>query len=268
MEGILHQIGDSKSAVAILSLLLLLAWESLAPYFLFFRRRLKERAQHAFRNFVLILLNAMLISVLFIASWRMASDFASGRHLGLLNLLEFPGWVEALLAVLLFDFWTYWWHRFNHRIPFLWRFHRVHHSDPKMDVTTSNRFHVGEIFISAVLRIPLIVLFGAELWHLALYEALMFPIVQFHHANVGVPLWLDRGLRTVVVTPEMHKVHHSRYQPETDSNYTSMLSIWDRVFGSFRISEDAGTISFGLDGYDSEEKQTVTGMLGTPGGKG
>ena len=264
MENILHQIEGSSHWVTVLTLLLLLIWEGYAPFFSFFRQQMKQRAHHALRNFLLTIMNAIMVSLLFIGLWSMAADYVAGHHLGLLNQLSLPLWGTALTAVLLFDFWTYWWHRFNHVIPFLWRFHRVHHSDPKMDVTSANRFHIGEIFISSVLRVPLIILFGAELWHLALYEALMFPIVQFHHANISLPPYLDRLLRIFIVTPNMHKVHHSRYHKETDSNYTSMLSIWDRLFGSFRLSKDPSSIQFGLKYFDGDNKQSVLGMLATP----
>ena len=174
--------------------------------------------------------------------------------------------MEMVIAILMFDLFTYWFHRLSHRIPFLWRFHRVHHSDPHMDVTTANRFHLGEVMISSVLRIPLIALAGVELWHLALYELLMFSIVQFHHANIALPGALDRLLRVFIVTPAMHKVHHSRIQKETDSNYTSLFSFWDRVFGSFKIRkpEDLGKIQLGLDGYDCTDKQRLIGLLKTP----
>jgi len=267
METILHRIDASSHWVTVLTLLLLLIWEGYAPFFSFFRQRMKQRAHHALRNFLLTIMNVIMLSLLFIGLWGMAADYAADHNLGLLHQLSLPLWGKALIAVLLFDFWTYWWHRFNHVIPFLWRFHRVHHSDPKMDVTTSNRFHIGEIFMSSVLRIPLIILFGAELWHIALYEALMFPVVQFHHANISLPPQLDRLLRIFIVTPDMHKVHHSRYHKETDTNYTSMLSIWDRVFGSFRLSKDPSTIQLGLKHFDDDNKQSVLGMLTTPAGK-
>lgn len=172
-----------------------------------------------------------------------------------------------IVAILLLDFWTYWWHRLNHRIPFLWRFHSVHHTDPKMDVTTASRFHFGEIILSSILRIPVLLLIGAEIWQLAIYEAMLFAVVQFHHANIVLPDWLDRFLRIVIVTPAMHKIHHSRIQKETDSNYTSLFSWSDRVFGSFRLregQEDMRGINFGLDDHDSAEKQSVWGMLKTP----
>jgi len=267
METILQRISDNSTWVSVLTLLLLLIWEGYAPFFSFFRQKMKARAHHALRNFMLTFMNAVMTSLLFIGLWNWAADYTAFKQLGLLNQFALPVWAKALAAVLLFDVWTYWWHRFSHRVPFLWRFHRVHHSDPQMDVTTSNRFHIGEIFISNTIRIPLIMLFGAEFWHIALFQALMFPVVQFQHANIGLHPKLDRYLRIVFVTPHMHKVHHSRYHKETDSNYTSMLSIWDRLFGSFRLSKDLSSIQFGLKHFDNDNKQSVIGMLATPAGK-
>ena len=142
----------------------------------------------------------------------------------------------AQRALLVLDAFTYFWHRANHRLPFLWRFHRVHHADAKMDVTTASRFHIGEIAMSSVLRMPLLFLTGIRLWELGIFEAAMLLVVQFHHANIGVGARLDRWLRLFIVTPAMHKVHHSRVSVETNSNYSSLLSVWDRVFGTYRVT--------------------------------
>ena len=106
---------------------------------------------------------------------------------------------------------------------------------------------------SSLLRVPVLVLIGATAWELVLYETIMFAVVQFHHANLGLPAWLDRALRVAIVTPTMHKVHHSRWQPETDSNYSSLFSWWDRVFGSFRTHETPEDIVLGLDEFAGEE---------------
>ena len=106
-----------------------------------------------------------------------------------------------------------------------------------MDVTTANRFHLGEIFLSSILRVPVIALLGLQLWELALYETAMFTVVQLHHANIALPAWLDRGLRVLIVTPFMHKVHHSRWQPES-SNDSSLFSFWDRFFGNIPIARE------------------------------
>ena len=266
MNELYDLLDANRRWIALGVLVLLLLWESVAPFFDFFRNRTRRRITHGAVNFALAAINLGVIVLVFATAWAWAADSSLDHHLGLLHRFEAPAWVEVPLAILLLDLFTYWFHRLSHRIPFLWRFHRVHHSDPHMDVTTANRFHLGEVIISSVLRIPLIGLTGIELWHLALYELMMFTVVQFHHANIALPGRLDRLLRVIIVTPAMHKVHHSRIQRETDSNYTSLFSFWDRVFGSFRIRrhEDLGKIQLGLQGYDSAEKQRLIGLLKTP----
>jgi len=260
---LLAAISDfSKPALAILVLGVLLLWESLSPFFSFPAG--SARLRHGTRNVLLGVLNAAVTVVAFVGLWWWAAAWAERHQFGLLHWLNLPTWVGWIAAILLLDAWTYAWHRMNHRIPFLWRFHRVHHSDPHMDVTTANRFHTGEILISSLLRIPLIMLIGLQIEQLALYEVLMFSVVQFHHANIGISQKWDRVLRCFIVTPYMHKVHHSRWQPETDSNYSSLLSIWDRLFRSFRMTERPGDLHLGLDEFDAENFQTLPGLLKTP----
>jgi sterol desaturase/sphingolipid hydroxylase (fatty acid hydroxylase superfamily) len=112
--------------------------------------------------------------------------------------------------------------------------------------------------------VPVIALLGLQLWELALYETAMFTVVQFHHANIALPAWLDRDLRVFIVTPFMHKVHHSRLQPETDSNYSSLFSFWDRFFGTFRLRANPSTLQFGLEEFDRPEHHTLVGLFTTP----
>ena len=264
MEAIFQLVEAKGRWMTVGVLVLLLSWESLAPFFGFFRGDVKYRSLHAARNFAMGVINSLMIAAVFVAAWLWAAELAYGKKIGILYVVDLPNWAHAFGAVLLLDFWTYWFHRLSHRAPFIWKFHRVHHSDNRMDVTTASRFHIGELFISSVLRTGIILLFGVQLWHVALYELIMFPIVQFHHANVGLSAAVDRWLRVLIVTPAMHKVHHSRLQPETDSNYTSMLSIWDRLFGSFRLRDNPHEIEFGLDHYDAPGSQGLTGMLRTP----
>ena len=264
MDELLNDVSRLRSISAIGFLVLLLAWESLAPFGSYFVGKTGDRLLHGIKNLALGILNALLVGFVFVALWWATAEWARAHQFGLLNWLQMPGWVRLAAAFLLFDAWMYFWHRMNHRIPFLWRFHRTHHSDPRMDVTTANRFHLGEIFFSSVLRVPVIALLGLELWELALYEAAMFTVVQIHHANVAFPPRLDRSLRTLIVTPFMHKVHHSRWQPETDSNYSSLFSFWDRLFGSFRLREDSHTLEYGLEEFDPPEHQTLAGLLATP----
>jgi sterol desaturase/sphingolipid hydroxylase (fatty acid hydroxylase superfamily) len=255
-------IPELRPIFALLVLVALLAWETIHPFLPILSGR--ERVRHGFRNVLLGILNAIVTTLIFVGLWWTAATWAENRSFGLLHWLTLPTWAGWLIAILLFDAWTYFWHRINHRIPFLWRFHRVHHSDPHMDVTTANRFHTGEIVMSSILRVPLIVLLGAGIEQLALYELLMFAVVQFHHANISVSAKWDRVLRLFIVTPYMHKVHHSRWQPETDSNYSSLLSIWDRLFRSFRINEEPETIRLGLDEFDRPADQSLPGLLRTP----
>jgi len=251
-------------AAYVFGLVLMLAWESFHPFLDLFKYSWKERGVHLFRNLLFGAVNSLVIGVLFVSLWLGAATWAENQGFGILNWLGLPVWAHALGAVLLFDAWTYIWHRINHRIPFLWRFHRVHHADAQMDVTTAGRFHVGEIILSSALRIPLFVLFGAHLWELLLYETMMFAVVQFHHANIAVPERVDRLLRMLIVTPAMHKVHHSRLQPETDSNYSAFLSIWDRIGRSFRLRKRPQDIQFGLDEFVDPHHESLRGLLVMP----
>ena len=245
-------------------LISLLLWETVQPFIELFGRSGRARAGHLLRNLILAAVNSAAVALGFVTLWAWAALYSEAHGIGLLHRLPLGTWLHVVSAVLVMDVCTYGWHRLNHRVPLLWRFHRVHHSDAQMDVTTAGRFHFGEIALSSLLRVPLILLLGIRLPELVAYEAMMFAVVQFHHANIGLPEWMDRLLRLAIVTPAMHKVHHSRVQPETDSNYTSLLSFWDRLFGTFRLRDDPRTIRFGLDGLDQKGDQTLAGLIKTP----
>jgi sterol desaturase/sphingolipid hydroxylase (fatty acid hydroxylase superfamily) len=224
----------------------------------------RSRMTHAARNMTLGALNVLAVGLLaapliaYVAMWAEESRF------GLLNLLSLPPAIATVTAFLLFDGWLYLLHRANHKFGFLWRFHRVHHSDPEMDATTAIRFHTGETLISAALRLAVIPLLGVTLLQLLVYESLMMPVILFHHSNVNFPEKADRWLRALVVSPAIHRVHHSRARVETDSNYSIIFSFWDRIWGTFRLRKDGRPIDFGLDEYDGEEWQRVSGLLTTP----
>lgn len=268
MEPVIAALQETQIIVMVGFLVLLFLWESAHPFFAYFTGSFRSRGKHAFRNLVIGAINSVLIGVVFVGLWLAAAVWADELRLGIMHWLKdalsLPVWAHAVGAILLIDLWTYTWHRINHEVPFFWRFHSVHHSDNKMDVTTASRFHLGEIFFSSLFRIPLIVLFGVYLWELVLYEMVMFSVVQFHHANVGLPEKYDRMLRAVIVTPNMHRVHHSRWQPETDSNYSSLFSFWDRIARTFRLNPEPAGIKLGLEQFDSEDDQTIRGMMRTP----
>ncbi|WP_425037384.1 sterol desaturase family protein [Primorskyibacter sp. S187A] len=171
---------------------------------------------------------------------------------GLFNILGLPLWLEFLLAILILDFAIWAQHLITHKIPLLWRLHRVHHADTDIDVTTAIRFHPVEIALSMVLKIGLVYLLGPAALAVIVFEILLNGTAMFNHANLRLPLWLDRVLRLVLVTPDMHRVHHSVNRAEHDSNYGFALSIWDRVFGTYiaQPAEGHDKMAIGLEWQD------------------
>jgi sterol desaturase/sphingolipid hydroxylase (fatty acid hydroxylase superfamily) len=256
-----------KSAAAFIVMAVLWGLEGWLPLFHEFNER-GGRYPHAGRNLALGAFNAAVMGALFGGLVVFAAARARGAGFGLLPWLGLPGWAELLAAILIFDAWMYLWHRLNHMVPFFWRFHRVHHSDPRMDVTSGVRFHPGEIALSFLTRALAVPLLGMAIWQLAIYETILLPVILFHHSNLALPARADAVLRWIIVSPNMHRVHHSDFGPETDSNYASVFSGWDRIFGSFREREDYGAIRFGLAEYRDEEWHSLKGILKTPLGKG
>jgi sterol desaturase/sphingolipid hydroxylase (fatty acid hydroxylase superfamily) len=253
-----------RTVATLLMLGLLLTWESIAPFIVQFVRPARNRTRHGLRNLALGGLNAALNGFVCVGLWLAVTHWAAKHDFGLFHWMPLPTWAHVASAFVLLDLWMYGWHRMNHRIGFFWRFHRVHHSDPAMDVTTASRFHIGEILLSCAARVPVIALLGVGLSDLVLYETVMFAVVQLHHANIRLPDRVERVLRLVIVTPYMHKVHHSDWQPETDSNYSSLFSFWDRLFRSFRLRDDPRTLRFGLKEFADATDQTIAGLLKTP----
>lgn len=264
MDALYAWVSAFRAPLAAAALLLFLIWETAAPWFLEFNRKPARRARHALRNLGLGLLNSAVVAAAFVALWAVVTTWTARQQVGLLHWMALPLVPRGILAIILLDLWTYWWHRINHEIPFLWRFHRVHHSDPRMDVTTANRFHTGEIVLSSLLRVPVLIATGATLGELALYEGLLLAVTQFHHANIGFSERFDRMLRLIIPSPAMHKVHHSREIAETNSNYGSLFCWWDRLFRSFRLNPDPHSIQFGLHGHDDHRRQRFTGLLREP----
>ncbi len=246
------------AAVAVALAALWLA-ESLAP--MFAGRR--ARWSHLSANLSLGALNAVVAAGIAFALLGV-TEWARLNEIGLLNALPLPAWAQWVLAIVLFDCWQYAWHRLNHQAPFLWRFHAVHHADAEMDVTSGVRFHPGEMILSFLARLAVLPALGMTLPQLLLYEAISLPIILFHHSNLKISERWDRRLRWLIVTPRMHTVHHSRWQPETDSNYASFLSVWDRLFGSFRLRAKLEEISLGLDHWEPREWRSLPGMLAAP----
>jgi len=248
-----------KPAIAVTMLACFWCWESWRPYFGFHGGRLR----HACLNLSIALLNTLVLALTFGALAASATHWAAQNQIGLLHNLRIGVAGNWLLALVLLDGWMYIWHRANHALPILWRFHRVHHADRHVDVTTATRFHLGEHLISALLRLGLIPMLGLELGHLIAYESLLIAVTQFHHADIDLGRG-DAWLRMVIVTPAMHKVHHSEWRPQTDSNYATVLSLWDRVFGSFRLRTDRAGVVCGLAEFRDPAWQTWRGIWKMP----
>jgi len=210
----------SKYIAGWIALLVILLLETASPLFMGRGRRWR----HAKRNLSIILINTGVLLFLFSPVTASVFAFLGRSGWGLFNSASLPSTLRLILIIVSFDLWMYVWHRLNHEIPFLWLFHRMHHGDPQMDVTTALRFHFGEVLISAMLRWSIFVLLGMGLPELLLYETVMFPVIFLHHSNFYLPRWIDRILRTVIVTPWMHWVHHSMGRAEMNSNYGTILS--------------------------------------------
>jgi len=255
---------EIKAAVVAAALVALWLGETWRPFYTQFPAGRSERWRHDAKNLGLGLLNTGMLWLLFAAAFSASSTFAEAHRIGLLRWVDWPWAVESIVALVLFDSWMYVWHRANHTLGFLWRFHRMHHTDPEMDASTGVRFHPGEALLSSSARLLVLPLLGMTPWQLLLYETVLLPVVLLHHSNVSLPRWLDYGLLAVIVTPAMHRVHHSRRCVETHSNYASVFSGWDRLLRSFRLRDDAHTISLGLQEMDDPRWRTLGGMLATP----
>jgi sterol desaturase/sphingolipid hydroxylase (fatty acid hydroxylase superfamily) len=245
--------------VPLLSLAVFWVWESRRPFF----GQPQRRLVHAARNLSLALLNTVVVSLVFGLLVVRVVEHAAAAGWGVLRQVDLPETAAFLLCLLVLDATMYVWHRANHRVPLLWRFHRVHHSDPHMDVTTATRFHLGEHAGAFLVRLGLVLATGLEVTHLIAYDLSLIVMTQFHHADISLGR-LDPLLRWLVVTPDMHKTHHSDRQEETDSNYGVLFSFWDRLGRSHLVSKDPRAIHFGLRAFSSDTWQTLGGMLRTP----
>ncbi len=219
------------------------------------------------REGVNLALGAINILVLRLAFPWLAVDLAmtlQAHSWGLLAVLEGPQWLTVPVGFLLLDLSVYWQHRAFHWLPVLWRFHRVHHCDPGVSTTTALRFHPGEAVLSMVLKLLVILLIGAPPLAVLLFEVALSSGALFSHANVRLSARLDRFLGAVIVTPDMHRVHHSVKPDETNSNYGFFLAVWDRMFNTRRYVEDVAQVEIGLTDYREQSHQRLPALLRNP----
>ena len=236
--------------------------EALAPR----RTRVVPRGGRWFTNISLTVFNTLALRAVAIAMPFLAIGAAIDawrQGWGVLNQVELPWLVEGALALLMLDFAIWVQHWVTHKVPLFWRFHRVHHADRDMDVTTGIRFHPVEIAASMGLKIGVIYLLGPMALAVLVFEVLLNGTTLFNHANLRLPLWVDRALRLFLVTPDMHRVHHSVLRHEHDSNYGFALSVWDRIFGTYRAQPEGGheAMAVGLEWQDDQPAKLGWSLL-------
>lgn len=243
--------------LAILALLLLA--EMLAPWRV--ARPLGPRRWS--HHFGLLMLGALLARLLVPAGAMGAAFWAQSRGLGLLPMLDLPLWAAMAVSVVLLDLLIYLQHRLFHAVPLLWRLHRVHHADTEMDATTGLRFHPLELLLSVFIKMAAVVALGAPPEGVLLFEIILNASSMFEHAAITLPPRLDAALRRVIITPSLHRIHHSERLEETNSNFGFNLSLWDHWFGTLRRHHQ-GALRLGIGRYGQKRDQRLDQLLLQP----
>jgi len=251
--------GEVRLALLLFLCGLLWSLESVVPLYRYRNNKLRHALPNLALTVILLLTNfALSFSSAYVV------EITERNGIGLLTLFDLSFWARAVIGIAALDLFAYFAHVLLHKSWLGWQFHRVHHSENAVDVTTAFRQHPGETVWRILWQLAAIVIFGIPLWVVAIYLILSGLNAQLEHANIRMNLRLDRLLRLLVVTPNMHKVHHSRDQQETDSNYSNIFSLWDRVFGTYTPATDFRRLSYGLDGFDAEAGHTIRGLLKMP----
>jgi sterol desaturase/sphingolipid hydroxylase (fatty acid hydroxylase superfamily) len=235
-------------------------WESLSPL----DKRDGDIA-HVAGNLVLWGLAYLIGDILVGQLWLDIYNYVNLHPFGLFYQLELPWpWLLVAIGLIVIDFLDYLFHRLSHAIPLLWRLHSVHHTDQLLDVSTTLRIHPLDLILTTAWKLSCAFLLGLPLWMIALRELLIAPLVYFQHANVKLPSNFERGLGRILVTPVIHRHHHSRLRNQHDSNYGEGLILWDKLFGSYQEPPAAKPADYGVAGFTDAKHQTVMGMLVTP----
>jgi sterol desaturase/sphingolipid hydroxylase (fatty acid hydroxylase superfamily) len=237
-------------------------WEIVAPR----RPQRYRRRQRWPHNLLLVAVDTLAVRFVLPLVPVSAALIAAERGWGLFNLLALPIWLEIVVSVIALDFAIYLQHRLFHSVSWLWRLHRMHHADLEFDVTTGLRFHPLEILLSLGIKLVTVAALGAPALAVLIFEVVLNATSMFNHGNVRLPDWLDSYLRLVVVTPEMHRVHHSIVRRETNSNYGFNLPWWDRLFGTYRAQPEAGHLKMtvGIEDFREPDDLRLDRMLLQP----
>jgi sterol desaturase/sphingolipid hydroxylase (fatty acid hydroxylase superfamily) len=237
-------------------------WEVIGPR----RKQAIGRYWRWPNNLGVVVLDTLLVRILFPTTAVGLALVAEARGFGLFNVIAIPAWVGVVAAVVILDFAIYLQHVLFHAVPALWRLHRMHHADLDFDLTTGLRFHPIEILLSMVIKLTVVAALGAPALAVLLFEVLLNATSTFNHSNVRIPLGWERALRWLVVTPDMHRVHHSILWRETNSNFGFNLPWWDRLFGTYRAQPAAGheAMTIGIEQFRDSRELGLDRMLLQP----
>jgi sterol desaturase/sphingolipid hydroxylase (fatty acid hydroxylase superfamily) len=245
------------------TLAIMALWEVIAPK----RALTVSKALRWSNNLGLVFFNSFIVRLLFPAAAIGVAAFANEHGWGLLNYYSIPFALSVVISIIAMDFIIYLQHVMVHAVPVLWRLHRVHHADLDYDVTTGARFHTLEIILSMLIKFATIVVLGPPVVAVIIFEVALNAMAMFNHGNVGLPKALDKILRWFIVTPDMHRVHHSVEDDETNSNFGFNLTWWDRLFGTYRDQPRGGhqAMKIGIHKFtDVKQTNWITGMLAMP----
>jgi len=227
----------------------------------------QNKTKRWFNNLALIGLDTIIIRLLLPAGAIGVATWVQLHGFGLFQILKWDGALSIFLTIILLDMIIYWQHRLFHLVPFLWCLHQVHHADRDIDVTTGLRFHPVEIIISMFIKFAVILTLGVPVMAVVLFEIILNGMAMFNHGNYDLPKFMDNVIRTLFVTPDMHRVHHSVLKHETNSNYGFNLSVWDKLFGSYHAQPDLGheKMTIGLEQYQGkQDTSSIFWMLTLP----
>lgn len=231
------------------------------PLLVRFGRATRAAWGRLFKNLSLFGINVLLSPLIVLPITVFAADHSFGLRPG-----WWSGWLGFGLDVLLLDLWIYWWHRANHELPFLWRFHSVHHLDETLDTSSALRFHFGEVVLSALVRGVVIVVFDLPLASVLLFEGIVLASAIFHHSDAKLPPRLETALARIIITPSIHWIHHHAIRADTDSNYGTLFSFWDRLFRSASGTKRFEGMPIGVEGLrDRSLPRLITTPLRSPG---
>lgn len=262
MEQVLTNEGAIRIGVFASVLVAMMALEALLPR----RKRTLGRGERWPANLFIVVVDTIVARLLIPLPPVAVALWAQGSGIGVMNMIDLPAVPVIAFSVIFLDLAIYGQHVVFHKVPVLWRLHRMHHADTEIDVTTGIRFHPIEIILSLLIKIALVLALGIPAVAVILFEVILNASAMFNHANMKLPLWLDRLLRRVIVTPDMHRVHHSWYPEETDNNYGFCLSVWDRLFGTYTAQPRDGhdAMNIGLHEFRETEHRGLVGLLMIP----